>query len=142
INRHGMPKLPVGQHEVEKWPVLDLGVHPEIPLEQWRLVVDGDGDHPYHLDWAGLLSLEQVEDVSDFHCVTTWSKMDMVWRGVRLSTIAALAAPRDSATWLMAYGWDGYSTNIPLVEAVKDDVLLVHTANGEPLDKEHGGPVR
>ena len=24
-NRHGMPRLPVGQHEVKNWPVLDLG---------------------------------------------------------------------------------------------------------------------
>ena len=25
-NRHGMPKLPVGQRQVPNWPVLDLGV--------------------------------------------------------------------------------------------------------------------
>ena len=25
VNRHGMPQLPVGQHEVKNWPVLDLG---------------------------------------------------------------------------------------------------------------------
>jgi len=40
-NRHGMPKLPVGQTPTTKWPVLDLGRLPEVPLESWRLVVDG-----------------------------------------------------------------------------------------------------
>ena len=29
-----------------------------------------------------------------------------------------------------------------LEEALKDDVLLVHTAEGKPLPVEHGGPVR
>src|SRR5580704_14090793 len=40
-NRHGMPVVPVGQHLVKNWPVLDLGEQPEIPLEQWRLEVTG-----------------------------------------------------------------------------------------------------
>jgi DMSO/TMAO reductase YedYZ molybdopterin-dependent catalytic subunit len=29
-----------------------------------------------------------------------------------------------------------------LEEAIKPDVLLVHTAEGQPLPREHGGPVR
>ena len=29
-NRHGMPKLPLGQHEVKNWPVLDLGEQPHV----------------------------------------------------------------------------------------------------------------
>ena len=32
-NRDGMPKLPVGQHQVKNWPVLDLGEQPEVALE-------------------------------------------------------------------------------------------------------------
>ena len=42
----------------------------------------------------------------------------------------------------MTYGSDGYSTNLPLEEALKPDVLLVHTVEGRPLDAAHGGPVR
>ncbi|HUZ83231.1 MAG TPA: hypothetical protein VMU66_00950, partial [Gaiellales bacterium] len=38
-NRHGMPQLPVGQHEVRNWPVLDLGEQPDVPLDQWKLEV-------------------------------------------------------------------------------------------------------
>jgi hypothetical protein len=34
INRHGMPEIPVGQTETNKWPVLDLGIQPEIPLAE------------------------------------------------------------------------------------------------------------
>ncbi|MFN7130511.1 MAG: molybdopterin-dependent oxidoreductase, partial [Myxococcales bacterium] len=55
---------------------------------------------------------------------------------------AALARPKPEATHLFVTGYDGYTTNLPLEEALKDDVLLVHTADGQPLTREHGGPVR
>ena len=40
-NHHGMPQLPVGQVYTKKWPVLDLGIHPQISTEEWRLEIDG-----------------------------------------------------------------------------------------------------
>ncbi len=141
-NRHGMPAVPPGQTVTEKWPVLDLGIKPDVSPAQFRLVVDGAVEHPATLTYEQLLALPQVEDVSDFHCVTTWSKLDVPWRGVRVSDVLAVAGPRDDATHLMCHGSDGYTTNVSLVEALKDDVLLAHTALGQPLEKDHGGPVR
>lgn len=141
-NRHGMPQLPVGQHETDNWPVLDLSGPPRLKMADWTITVDGAVDHPVVLRWEEFLALEQVEDVSDFHCVTTWSRMDLRWLGVRVSTLLALASPSEQATHIMAYGYDGYSTNVALEEALKDDVLLVHTVDGQPLPPEHGGPLR
>jgi len=141
-NRHGMPKLPVGQTETSGWPVLDLGRQPDVPLETWELIVDGAVEEPQRLSWKDFLALLQVEDVSDFHCVTTWSKMDVPWKGVQLATVIALARPKPEASHVMTHAYDGYTTNLPLEEALKDDVLLVHSAEGRPLPKEHGGPVR
>jgi DMSO/TMAO reductase YedYZ molybdopterin-dependent catalytic subunit len=141
-NRHGMPSIPVGQIETEKWPVLDLGEQPDISLDQWQLSIDGAVENPVVLRWTDFLDLPQTEDVSDFHCVTTWSKLRMHWKGVRLLDIAALVVPLDRASHIMCYGYDGYSTNVSLEEALKPDVLLVHSYNGAPLPKEHGGPCR
>jgi DMSO/TMAO reductase YedYZ molybdopterin-dependent catalytic subunit len=141
-NRHGMPKLPVGQHAVKNWPVLDLGNQPEVPLESWELRIDGAVEEPVTLRWKDFLALPQVEDVSDFHCVTTWSRMDVPWKGVRMSDAMGLARPKPQAAHVFLFAYDGYTTNIPLEEALKDDVLLVHTADGKPLPREHGGPVR
>lgn len=141
-NRHGMPALPVGQVATHKWPVLDLGVHPEVPLTEWSLTVDGAVRKPLRLSFADFMALEQTEDVSDFHCVTTWSKLDMHWRGVRVSDLLCLAEPLEQAQYLMCHAYDGYTTNLSLSEALKDDVLLVHTVDGGPLSREHGGPVR
>jgi DMSO/TMAO reductase YedYZ molybdopterin-dependent catalytic subunit len=143
-NRHGMPKIPIGQTPTApgKWPVLDLGRHPIIPLDRFQLRVDGACHRPLTLNWMAFQELEQVEDQSDFHCVTGWSRLDIPWRGVRVSTVLALAEPEEGATYLLCHATDGYTTNLPLEEALKDDVLLVHTADGLPLSREHGGPVR
>jgi DMSO/TMAO reductase YedYZ molybdopterin-dependent catalytic subunit len=148
-NRHGMPRLPVGQHEVKNWPVLDLGEQPEIATAQWKLEVTGLVDNPFTLDWGQFLALPQVDDESDFHCVTTWSRYDNHWRGVRFNTIAELAVPKDEAKYILCTGYDfmpgsyiPYTVNVPLARALDDDVLLVHTWEGKPLPREHGGPCR
>ena len=143
INRHGMPKLPVDQRETQKWPVLDLGRKILLAPERWRLVVDGACAEPQTLHWTRFTSeLPQVVETSDFHCVTGWSKMDLEWGGVRFSDVAALVQPHDDATHVMCHGYDGYTTNLPLEEALKPDVLLAHAVNGRPLPDLHGGPVR
>src|SRR5215510_231608 len=67
-NRHGMPKLPIGQHEVKNWPVLDLGEQPAITTEAWRLEVGGLVENPVALTWDQFMALPQVDAVSDFHC--------------------------------------------------------------------------
>jgi DMSO/TMAO reductase YedYZ molybdopterin-dependent catalytic subunit len=148
-NRHGMPRLPVGQHEVKNWPVLDLGEQPDVAIDTWKLEVGGAVANPFTLTWDAFLALPQVDDVSDFHCVTTWSRFDNHWRGVRFRTIAELAVPHDDAAFVLCTGYDfmpgsfiPYTTNLPLARAVDDDVLLVHTWEGKPLPREHGGPCR
>jgi DMSO/TMAO reductase YedYZ molybdopterin-dependent catalytic subunit len=143
-NRHGMPKEPPGQNVLQKheWPVLDLGQTPEIAKEKWRLTVDGAVESPVTLRFEDLLALPQASEEADFHCVTGWSILDVAFRGVRFETVAALARPAPEATHVMVHGSDGYSTNLPLWEALKPDVLLVHTVEGQPLSAARGGPVR
>lgn len=142
LNRHGMPTTPVGQTLTQRWPVLDLGYQPEIGLDRWRLTLDGEVENPVVLKWDDFMALPQTNDVSDFHCVTTWSKLNMDWQGVRFADLAALVMPKETATHVLCYGYDTYTTNLSLAEALKPDVLLVHTFEGKPLAKEHGGPVR
>lgn len=141
-NRHGMPRLPIGQYETTKWPVLDLGVKPDVSRDAWSLVVDGACGRPLELTWDDLMDLGPVDDTSDFHCVTTWSRFDLRWRGVRVADVIALADPAGDAEYIMCHAYDGYTTNVPLVEAIKPDVLLAFEVDGEPLPREHGGPVR
>ena len=141
-NRHGMPQVPPRQNVLSTWPVLDCADQPVVSTERWELRIEGEVEEPMRLHWADFLALPQAEDVSDFHCVTGWSRLDMRWEGVRFETLAALVRPTLAATHVMFHSYDGYSTNLPLEEALKPDVLLAHRVDGEPLSTEHGGPVR
>ena len=148
-NRHGMPAVPIDQHLVTNWPVLDLGDVPNVSLADWRLEIAGLVENRVTLTWEQFMTLPQVDDVSDFHCVTTWSRLDNHWGGVRFKAIAELAVPNDEAAWIICTGYDrdgnsgqSYTTNLPLSRAVEEDVLLVHTWEGQPLPREHGGPCR
>lgn len=142
LNRDGVPTLPPDQREVKNWPVLDLGLHPEIRPEDWRLDVKGRVRRPQIFTFQDFLSLPQVEDQSDFHCVTGWSQLGIYWRGVRFADLAEVCGVLPEAKFVYTTASDGYSTNLSLEEALKPDVLLVYEANGQPLPKEHGGPVR
>ncbi len=135
-------KLPPGQHEVKDFPVLDLGLHPEVPQSEWTLRIHGEVENPVTLTWEDFMGLPQFSDVSDFHCVTTWSQFQMPWTGVAFFTLAELVKPKPSASHVFFKGYDGYTTNNPLDVCLDDDVLVAHSWNGEPLAREHGGPAR
>ena len=135
-------RLPPGQHQVHNFPVLDLGVRPEVPLDKWELKIHGHVEKPVSLNWQKFLALPQFKDTSDFHCVTTWSQFDMQWEGVAFLTIAELVRPKPEATHVFFKSYDGYSTNNPLEACLDDDVLIAHKWNGKPLSVEHGGPAR
>ncbi len=135
-------RLPPGQRQVDHFPVLDLGMQPEIARDAWRLRLHGQVENPVVLDWAAFAALPQFRDVSDFHCVTTWSQFDMTWEGVAFLTLAELVRPRAAATHVYFRASDGYTTNVVLDALMDDDVLIAHSWNGTPLTREHGGPAR
>lgn len=135
-------RLPPGQHLVRDWPVLDLGQQPDIARERWRLTIDGLVERPVTLDWAGFMALPQTAVRSDIHCVTTWSRYDNDWSGVATRDLLDHVGPVDAAAFLTLHGYDGYTTNVPLADFAATDALLVHSWQGKPLTREHGGPVR
>src|SRR6476659_2650916 len=91
-------RLPPGQRQVHNFPVLDLGIRPEVPLDKWELKIHGEVENPVTLSWAQFMALPQFTDRSDFHCVTTWSQFDMEWQGVAFFTLAELVRPKPKAT--------------------------------------------
>src|SRR5688572_25013353 len=83
-------RLPPGQHAVRKSPVLALGLRPDVTLDQWELKIHGHVETPVTRNWAQLMALPQFDDVSDFHCVTTWSQFVLRFQGVAFFTLADL----------------------------------------------------
>jgi DMSO/TMAO reductase YedYZ molybdopterin-dependent catalytic subunit len=135
-------RLPPGQRQVQDWPVLDLGVQPEIAPSRWQLVIDGLVETPVTWDWETFMAQPSFRDVSDIHCVTAWSRFDNSWEGVSGRHILEIVRPKPEAHFVVFHGYDGYTTNLPLAEFDQDDVLLAYSWQGAPLTREHGGPVR
>lgn len=135
-------RIPAGQKQVFNFPVLDLGITPNVNTSNWKLRIFGLVENEVALDWLAFRQLPQVRDISDFHCVTRWSQLDMDWQGVRARDLILQAGPLKHARHVTLYSYDGYTTNLPLEALLDDDVVLAHSVFGEPLTAEHGGPVR
>jgi DMSO/TMAO reductase YedYZ molybdopterin-dependent catalytic subunit len=135
-------RLPAGQHTVRNWPVLDLGVQPEVTRESWRLQLFGAVENPLILDWAALERLPRVQCTSDIHCVTSWSRYDNRWSGVRTRDLIDAIRPRADARYVLAHSYDNYTTNITLDDFASEAALLAMSWSEEPLTTEHGGPAR
>src|SRR5207302_652237 len=93
-------RLPPGQVLTTKWPVLHYGptvLYTPAQLESWRLRVHGAVDRELNLSLAELKALPAVDFACDIHCVTTWSRFDNVFHGVRLSELMARAGVRAEA---------------------------------------------
>ena len=117
-------RLPPGQHLTPGFPVLDLGIRPEISLGEWRLEVGGLVENPQTLTWEQFAALPQFDDMSDFHCVTTWSKFDCRWQGVAFFTLVDLVRPKPEVQHVLFTSYDGYTTNVRLSDCLDDDVLI------------------
>ena len=135
-------RVPPGQYLTQKFPVLTVGPDPSYDLSSWDFQVFGEVESQVRLSWDELLALPQKDIVVDIHCVTRWSKLDTVWRGVAVRDLLERAGVKPSGKFVMAYSDGGYTTNLPLEAVMDDDVLVAHTYAGEPLEHEHGGPLR
>jgi DMSO/TMAO reductase YedYZ molybdopterin-dependent catalytic subunit len=135
-------RLPPGQYLTDKWPVLHAGTVPRIDLATWDFKVFGEVEQPITLDYEELQALPQTEVTTDIHCVTRWSRFDTSFRGVHWRELAKLAQPKSSAHFALAHAEQGFTANVPLEALVDDDALVAWEADGEPLEPDHGWPLR
>ncbi|HEY1388928.1 MAG TPA: sulfite oxidase-like oxidoreductase [Ktedonobacterales bacterium] len=142
VRDDGRERLPGGQYLTKKWPILSYESTPKFDAEKYRFKVWGSVAEPFELTWDELLALPRVQLTSDFHCVTTWSRFDNAWEGVHIREILQRAKPLPEAKFVTAHSYTGYTTNMPLADLDDDDVLIAFTHDGEPIEPDHGGPVR
>jgi DMSO/TMAO reductase YedYZ molybdopterin-dependent catalytic subunit len=137
-------RLPPGQYLTEKWPVLHAGDVPDYPsdLAGWDFRVHGEVETPLTLDWNEVTALPTTSVTQDIHCVTRWSRFDAEFTGVEWSTIRNLVMPRESAHFAIAHAEAGFTSNVPLSSLEAPGALLATHADGEPLTREHGWPLR
>ena len=133
-------RIPPGQYVTTDYPVLSAGPTPHTALDQWDLRITGEVDEPRRFSWEELLALSNEDITRDIHCVTKWTKLDTVWRGVSVDTL--LAGLETEAEFAIQVADGGYTTNLPLEDLTGGKAWVVFEYNGEPLAPEHGGPLR
>lgn len=136
------PRVPPGQSLTDKFPVLSVGNPPPFDPAAWTLTLEGLVDRPQVLTWARFQALPRIETLSDFHCVTTWSRLDNHWSGVSFKTIADLATPQSEGKFVTIWCDNEYSTSLTLEDLLEHNVLLADHWKGKPLEPDHGGPLR
>ncbi|WP_318569959.1 sulfite oxidase-like oxidoreductase [Salinigranum marinum] len=138
----GDERLPPGQRETSRFPVLSKSGTPGVEREEWRFEVWGAVDDPLELTWEAFHELPTETQRQDFHCVTGWSKFDCEFTGVTFPTLAEAAGVTDDAVHVMFHAMDDYTTNLPLADCMREEVLFASEYDGEPLPSDHGGPLR
>ena len=143
------PKLPPGQREIAEMPRFGLPKYASrFPAETERVavVVCGDVEHTTEIS-DRMSELRRVEQVTDFHCVTSWTKRAVGWTGYRFSDfyeqlVRPAARPESNAGFVIFRCQDGYRVSLPLGDLMSPDVLLADEIDGQPLSIKHGAPLR
>jgi len=136
-------RLPPGQSLTQKFPVLHYGPTPRYhDLSQWDLRVFGLVGEEKRFSFQDLLAMPKTRINVDIHCVTRWSKFDTAWEGVLFRDFLKQIDVQPEANYVVAHCEYGYTTNLPLDVMLDDDVLLAYHYGGQPLDSEHGYPLR
>ena len=133
-------RVPPGQYVTTGFPVLSAGPTPRVALDEWTFSIRGEVDEPRSWSWNELQALPREDITVDIHCVTKWSKLDTDWAGVSIDVL--LDGVDTAAEHVLAYCDGGYTTNLPLEDVTGGRAWLAFGYDGEPLDPEHGGPVR
>ena len=143
-------RLPPGQTETKGFPILDLGIRPSRDrYPKWTLEIRGKVKSPVTLTLDEVKNLDGgpstgsgYKITADFHCVTRWSRYDLSWTGIPFAKIIELAKPDPLAKHLIFRSFEGYSTNVPLEELLKPNVIVAYELEGKEIPPEHGGPIR
>ncbi len=139
----GKPRLPRGQHTTRLWPVLSIDRIPYFDGKNWDVRVDGEVEAPKTFRWQEITSKElREEEVSDFHCVTSWSRFDNHWAGISLKNVAQVVRPKPTARFVNFKSVGFYTTSMTVENALAPHVMMVYEWEGKPLPPEHGGPLR
>ena len=126
-------RVPPGQILTDKFPVLTYGATPRFDPKTWDFKVVGLVEKALRFSYEEFRALRQSREVADFHCVTTWSRLDNAWEGVKVADLMKLVKLSPEVRHVIVHCDGDYTTNLPLGEFLDDDVMLAHRHDGRDL---------
>ena len=102
---------------------------------EWSLIVDGLVESPLTLTFDDLVAMPTTTVNAELYCVglPTTPLAEGDWTGVRLGHLLEEAGVLPEAVKVAFYADDGFSTDLPLTTAMRDDIILAY--EGEPLSE-------
>jgi hypothetical protein len=102
---------------------------------QWQVSVTGLVQNPLNLTLTNLTDMPVTSIDANIYCVDFPSQIVTggMWTGVKLGYILEEAGVLPSAIKVAFYAADGYSTDLDLQTANKQDVILAYQKDGESL---------
>lgn len=139
-----MGRLPPGQALTEKFPVLHYGPVPRYDMTKWDFRIFGEVEQERRFTWDEFQQLPMRTVTMDIHCVTRWSKFDTLWEGVWLQDLIdqGIIKLKPTAKYVIEHCEYGFTTNLDIEHFLKPTTLLAVKYNGQPLEPDHGYPVR
>lgn len=91
-------------------------------LNKWRLHVGGLVTQPLSLKYEDIRRFPNVSLTQDFRCLEGWIVRDIMWQGVRVSSVLQLAELKKKATSVL-FSSGNYSTEMPTSKALDDSTI-------------------
>ena len=111
-----------------------------INNETYRLEINGliqdNKSYTYDEIISGYTTYRKVVTLS---CVEGW-RVTILWEGILLKDLLDEAIIDPSATTVILYAYDGYSTSLPLDYIISNDIMLAYKMNNVTLPPERGFP--
>lgn len=108
----------------------NIMVMPGVSAESGELRILGLVDNPLNLTYDDLLSFPRVSEVARLTCVLGTPNVTYDWVGVPVFYLLTLAQTRPNATKVVFRASDGFSSDLPLSEALKPMIVVAFGANG------------
>ena len=137
-------RVPPGQLLTNRFPVMHYGPIPRFNPAVWDFRAWGEVEEQLVLTWDQIMEIPRVSVCVDLHCVTTWSKLDTQWEGIRVRTLVdmGLLKIKPTARYVLQHAEHGFTVNLPIGIVMADNFLLATHYEGKPLTPEHGAPLR
>ena len=141
--------LPLGVTAQENFYYVSKNIEaldPQLSPESWRLEIGGLVKSPRSFSLGELQALPAVTSERTLHCISNPVGGELIgnirWTGVSFRALLENIGVQRGARWVTWRAADGYVESLPLRDIYDSDVLLVYAANGEPLERKHGFPLR
>ena len=109
----------------------------DLEPPQWTISVTGFVDRPVNLTLEDIVSLPEVTVRANLICVgmphTPLAEGN--WMGARLRDVLETAGVSTGAVKVAFHAIDGFTTDLTLEDAYRDDIIVSYAKDGSPLEK-------